>query len=139
MKLNWGWSITFVYVIFMAGILTLVYLSTSYQPELIREDYYEAAQTHQDHIDATNRSKKLSTQPTLIIQNKKLNFTFPYNTTADIQFYNPSNKSADQNHTIDVENYSWNLDNFKSGQYIAKCYWKLNKMNYYWEQEFTVP
>ena len=51
--MNWGYKILMVYVIFIAGILLLVFKSSSQNQDLVTEDYYEQELKYQQKIDET--------------------------------------------------------------------------------------
>ena len=39
--MNWGYKIVLVYIVFITGIVTLVYKSSAQNQDLVVNDYYE--------------------------------------------------------------------------------------------------
>ena len=60
--MNWGYKILTVYIIFIAGILLLVFKSSTQNQDLVTKDYYEQELKYQQVIDATERANALSSE-----------------------------------------------------------------------------
>ena len=58
--MNWGYKILLVYVVFVAGIMFLVFKSSSQKMDLVTTDYYAKELKYQQKIDAMNKVQKLS-------------------------------------------------------------------------------
>ena len=59
MKISWGIKIIISFVIFAAGIITMVAISMSSTTDLVSENYYEQEIKYQDRIDILNNSVEL--------------------------------------------------------------------------------
>ena len=57
--MNWGYKILIVYIVFIAGIVTLVYKSSVQNQDLVVNDYYDQELKYQDKIDAVLRTNNL--------------------------------------------------------------------------------
>lgn len=58
MKFNWGWGILITMIFFMGFILTMVYMissKTSFDHELVFENYYQRDLVYQNEIDAEQK------------------------------------------------------------------------------------
>ena len=80
MKLNWGYKILIVYLMFAAGMLTMVYLTTQENRDLVSDNYYEEELAYQEIIDQSSRTAKLSAavEVELDQMNKKINISPNY-------------------------------------------------------------
>ena len=58
--MNWGYKILFVYIAFVAGILAMVFGSSSQKVDLVTPDYYAKELKYQDKIDELGRVAALS-------------------------------------------------------------------------------
>ncbi len=110
MKINWGWSITLAIVSFMGFILFFVIrvqTDSTYDNELVAEDYYKQEIEFQESIDkkqnAANLTEKLkiSTNPEGII------IEFPKDLDVSkikgkMSLYRPSNQKLDFEKTISL-------------------------------------
>ena len=50
--MNWGYKILFVYIAFIAGILLMVFKSSTQKRDLVTADYYAKELKYQERIDA---------------------------------------------------------------------------------------
>ena len=58
--MSWGKKIMFVYIVFVAGILFLVYKSSSQKVDLVTPDYYKKELAFQHTIEERERANALS-------------------------------------------------------------------------------
>ncbi|MBL0356996.1 MAG: FixH family protein [Chitinophagaceae bacterium] len=75
--MNWGYKILFVYLAFVAGIVVMVFKSSSQKIDLVTEDYYAKELKYQDRIDAINRSNALSAPVKYEVVNQQMIISFP--------------------------------------------------------------
>ncbi|MBL0145087.1 MAG: FixH family protein [Chitinophagaceae bacterium] len=58
--MNWGYKILIVYGAFVAGILFMVFKSSTSKMDLVTTDYYAKELKYQDKIDEKGRTNALS-------------------------------------------------------------------------------
>ena len=77
MKISWGYKIAGVYLLFVAGILFLVFKANNENYDLVTENYYEEELKFQNVIDQKDRSYSLSALPEINFENGELIIQFP--------------------------------------------------------------
>ena len=60
MRISWGYIITAGYLVFVTGIVFLVYKASSQKFDLVTKDYYEQELKYQDVSDESANTAKLS-------------------------------------------------------------------------------
>ena len=58
--MSWGYKILSVYIIFVVGIMVMVFKSSMQNTDLVTPDYYEKELKYQQTIDESARTGKLS-------------------------------------------------------------------------------
>ncbi len=128
--MNWGIGIAIVYILFVLGMLTLVFKSRSQKIDLVTENYYQQELAYQEEIDAKQRVEDSGCMP--VIQ-KKLNeyqIQIPGSKGNPIQgsllAYCPSNKKEDRLISLKPTNdgqWLLDLESLSPSQYILKLHW----------------
>ena len=144
--MNWGHKIIIVYGIFIAGIVTLVILSSRENQDLVTEDYYEQELKYQDRINEAANVHALSDTLKYAIQNDELIITLPnemngVQVKADVLLYNPTNKNADQRRQITTLNgmLSMPIALHTKGLQVVKLSWTTNEKKFYTEHKLILP
>src|SRR6188472_4026299 len=75
--MNWGYKIFIVYGIFVAGILCMVFKSSSRKMDLVTTDYYAKELKYQEKIDETKRTNALSEDIRYEIKEDHIALYFP--------------------------------------------------------------
>ena len=75
--MNWGTKILIVYVVFISGILLMVFKSSTQKTDLVTTDYYAKELKYQDKIDEMNRVAALSAPVAYVIKDNSLIIQFP--------------------------------------------------------------
>src|SRR6188768_1326970 len=75
--MNWGYKILFVYIIFVLGILFMVFKSSTQKTDLVTSDYYAKELKYQEKIDEMNRVVALSAPVEYTIKDNLLIINFP--------------------------------------------------------------
>ncbi len=144
MKFNWGYKIVAFYVVFVIGIMVLVFSSASQKVDLVSNDYYEQELKYQQRINAKTNSSGLSSQ--LIVSNagENVHIVLPEEmkrkqVEASILMYCPSDNAKD--HALQLSTSGAALD-FKmpagtKGLFIAKINWDAEGKHYYGEHKIT--
>ena len=76
-KSFWGKGIFIFYILFMAGMLTLVRATTTANLDLVNEDYYADSEKYQEVIEAQRRTSKLNEKPQISVIKENIIITLP--------------------------------------------------------------
>lgn len=146
MKISWGTKIAATYILFVIGVLIMVFVFMNQDVPLVTDNYYAKELEYQNQIDKINRTNQLEEQLQIINQQASVKFIFPnqfdYNSIAGIiHFYRPSdpakdfavNISADTLRTQIVSTYK-----FIKGVWKIKVDWEANGNSFYNEKILMV-
>lgn len=141
MKISWGYKILFVYLLFVVGILFLVFKASQEKFDLVTPNYYDAELKFQNVINDRQRVAQLSAPPKITHSVNKVQVEFPHeflnqDMQGEIYLYRPSNASKDfkRKFTTNKNFIEITLDRNFSGSYELKLSWKVNKATFYHEQ-----
>jgi hypothetical protein len=141
MKLNWGYSITIVYLAFAIGIMAMVYLTTLENRDLVSEDYYEQELAYQKVIDNSANTAALSTPINLSRNGNELVVAFPidFNTKkiyGKWSLYYAADKNKDLKGSFQTSNgkYEIRIPENIQGQFLLKMDWEVGDDDFYFEQ-----
>lgn len=142
MKISWGYKIAGVYLLFVAGILTLVYNAVQEDYDLVTEDYYGAEIKYQTVIDQKARVSALSTPPQVRIEGRKLVVQLPpeFNgkaTSGELYLYCPADDGKDLRRNFTVSNgaFALPLPQTVKGLFEIKLSWQQGGQTYFHEQK----
>ncbi len=136
--MNWGWKISIVYILFAAGILTLVYKSTQEDITLVTTDYYAKEKAQQGKIDAAKQVVKDNAQIKWLYYNQIPFVVFPTNLNSiqkTIDVYCAFDPIRDQTIQTQEDSIAMPLLN---GKYQIKCTWEFKGKKYYQEKEVII-
>ncbi len=139
MKLNWGWGIFIVLVLFIAFMVNLVYKSSQVRVDLVSENYYDKEINYQQQIDREKNSLGLVQDVQIRKNSEFVEIVYPLDfngsgISGDIQFFKPDNASLD--FTLDVNAAEGNRQiintmAFKQGWWEIKINWTYQQTDYY--------
>jgi hypothetical protein len=142
MKISWGYRIAAVYILFVIGILYLVYRANNEDFDLVTEDYYGEELKYQTVIDQKDRMARLSAPPSVEVSGGKLLVTFPAEfdnavTEGELYLYCPSDDRNDLRRTFSINNgaFALQLPPAIQGLYDIKLTWKSGGKTYFQEQK----
>jgi len=142
MKLSWGYIITSGYLVFVAGIVFLVYKASSEKFDLVTKDYYEQELKYQHVIDESANTTKLSAPLNIERSGDQLQIGFPAEMkdkkkTIDFYLYYPADARRDFRKTIETNDNELlqPLPSAMKGQYQLKLSWEVEGVNYYFEKK----
>ena len=146
MKLNWGGGIAAVYIIFMIGVLILVFIFMNQEVTLETNDYYFKGVEYQKQIDKIKRTNELPEQLTIIQNELAINFQFPKIFSSNdiggtIDFYRPSDDNKDFSIKINTDtsrSQSIAAANLDKGLWKIKVDWLAKGNSYYNEKILMV-
>ena len=142
MKLTWGHKITGVYLLFVAGILFLVFKANNEKFDLVTKDYYGEELKYQQVIDQAENSAKLSAPLFVEKMNSGLKIRFPLemkdkNKLVDFYLYYPADAKRDFRITFKTNNLEFiqPLPAGFTGMYELKCTWQADSVKYFYKQK----
>jgi hypothetical protein len=143
--MSWGYKILFVYIAFVAGILFMVFRSSSQKVDLVTSDYYAKELKFQDRIDQMNRVSTLSSPLVCEIKGDSLLIGFPKEFAgreikAEATLYCPSDEGRDSKHQFNTMNGSFAiaLSSVKKGMYELHLEWMDVGGSYYFEKKLFI-
>ena len=143
MKLNWGYKILIVYLMFAAGMLTMVYLTTQENRDLVSDNYYEEELAYQEIIDQSSRTAKLSAavEVELDQMSKKINISLPAEFTntpveGTWRLYYAADRNRDLQGIINTNKGKQQIETPRdiTGSYTLKLQWESVNQVYYFEK-----
>lgn len=98
--MNWGLRITFLYLGFVALILTLVFTSMANKTELVATDYYKQELEFQERIDAARNANEAPYSISFELIGGSVRVQYPpelreRGLEGEIGFFRPSDQSKD--------------------------------------------
>lgn len=142
--MNWGHKILLVYIVFIAGIMFLVFKSSSQKMDLVTTDYYAKELKYQQKIDAMNKVQKLSDTVKYEMNDGKLTIIFPKDfagkkITGDVLLYCPSDEDKDieQNFSIQDARVLVPVSTNNKGLYELQLTWQVAGTSYYFEKKLV--
>lgn len=134
--MNWGKSIIVVYVIFVVGMVYLVYRSSQQTIDLVDKNYYQKEIQFQTEINASNNANKKGYVPE-IQKIEGLDFlVLPpesgSNLNGTAEFYCPSNSKFDVLMSLPVSKLAkWKLPekNIHKSSYQVKIKWSNSNLD----------
>jgi hypothetical protein len=144
MKFNWGTGIFAFYGLFMIAMLTAVFASGNYKPNLVQKDYYALDINYQQRLDAKNRAFSLSVKPVARFENGFLIIEMPQEAlpqSGSILIYRGSNDQPDVVRPVvaaPVQRVAM-PDDVASGKWHVDLLWNSDGADYYVETSVVVP
>lgn len=143
--MNWGYKIMTIYIIFIAGILFLVFKASSQNQDLVATDYYEQELKFQERIDETARGNALSAKIAVQVRDQSVLVKFPpemkgVDVTANIHLYCIADKNKDEEKTLETNlaAISFPIQANMHGQYEIKIGWRAHDKSYYYQQKIFI-
>lgn len=134
-----------VYIVFVVGILFMVYKTTTETNDLVTTDYYAKELKYQQVIDAANRTSKLSSAPAIVIINDSLKIEFPKEFTnkvlnGNVEFYFAADENKDFNKIIETTNSVIKIiiPQKNKGLHEVHLTWEVDGVNYYFVKKIFI-
>ena len=144
--MNWGYRIMLVYLVFVAGILLLVYKSGQQRSDLIADNYYEQELQYQQVINARKNAEPFKNEIQVTRQDSRVAVQLPVSvgsslTNGTIEFLCLNDKRKDVK--VDIHTGKDGIQyidgaQLKKGNYQVQISWTDKKIPYYHEQSFFV-
>ena len=144
--MNWGHKIAIVIVIFLVGMLSMVYFALQQTNEMIDDQYYQKEMTYQQVIDAQQNLQDISDDNLVSQTMYEMVFTLPTGTyekleKGNIELIRNDSKSKDVQLAI-VPNGSnrrvISKSTLSKGVYKARIRWTSDKREFYKEESVYV-
>ncbi|HPG11968.1 MAG TPA: FixH family protein [Chitinophagaceae bacterium] len=145
--MSWGNKILIAILVFIGGMVYLVYRSVNTNYELVEKDYYAQELKYQHVIDGTKRAQELSTplkigqeeDGTILLQlpDEMKNVTIK----GKIWFYCAYDSRKDKKFELSTDKNGVQLFDLKKidpGNYTVRIDWNSEGKNYYAEEPLTV-
>ena len=143
--MNWGYKILIVYGIFVAGIMFMVFRSSSQKMDLVTTDYYAKELKYQDDINAIEKANTLSEDVRYEIKDNRVVLHFPKDfsgkqITGNAVLYCPSdeNKDIKQDFSLKDVPLVMQLTTHSKGQFELHISWQADGVSYYFEQKIFI-
>lgn len=143
--MNWGYKILFVYGAFVAGILFMVFKSSSQRFDLVTTDYYAKELKYQDKIDEMKRTSALSTPVSCELKDGNLEIVFPKDFSGkqlagEAVLYCPSDENRDLKKEFNLQDETLRVpvSGMKPGMYELHLSWKEGAVSYYFEKKIFI-
>ena len=141
--MNWGCKILFVYAIFIAGILFMVFKSSTQKMDLVTTDYYAKELKYQEKIDEGNRVGALSEEVRYQIKDKEIAIYFPKDfsgkkITGTANLYCPSDEQKDIAQNFLLLDEALIIPTVNKGQFELHINWQVNGITYYFEKKIFI-
>lgn len=145
MKINWGHKIIVVYGLFVAGIMTMVYLTSKQNRDLVSDDYYAEELAYQEVINKSAKTASLSAPIEVVKSENMLNINFPIEFNKKISkgkwtLYFAADRKKDVHGEFEITNRSLKVDfpEKASGLYLFKIDWISDGVSYYYEKQINL-
>jgi len=142
MKITWGDKIAGAYLLFVIGIVFLVFKANNEKFDLVTKDYYGEELKYQQVIDQSANANALSMQVKEEIINNELVIRFPdemkgKQIDGDFYLYYPANATRDYRKTFSINSVEMKqpLPTGMSGMYELKLSWLADGKKYYYEKK----
>jgi hypothetical protein len=143
--MNWGYKILFVYLIFVAAILFLVYKASEEKVDMVTSDYYTKELQYQKKIDQAERNNALTDTVAYTIKNHELKINFPGKFSGkkiegSILLYCPSNEDKDIKNNFIIQDtvYTLSLPAGNTGLHQLQLTWQADSLTYYLERKLIL-
>ncbi len=145
MKFNWGHGISLGIILFVGFILSLVYITTQQNLNLVDEEYYPKELEHQAQMERIKNAFQFKEEFKISIETDYVTIVFPKyfhdkNIEANILFYRPSDNRKDVIQDYEGQGnkvQKFVKKKFDSGIYVLKITWNAEGKSYYFEQEIA--
>ena len=145
-NLHWGSGLVVAFLVFAAGVLTMVVISMSREVDLVAEDYYQQELKHEEQISSSKRSRALGDSLRCELSGDEVLLSLPSqfhpdSTTGSLTFYRPANRKLDFVVPLILaarNRQAVQVGNLEKGLWRVKVRWKYRDEHYYREEAIVV-
>lgn len=144
--MNWGYKILIVIIVFVASMLTMVYISMQQTNDMLDENYYVREKQYQTLIDGQKALQKIQTQPLIVQNDSQLTVQLPDSSfdnisEASVAFLKPDNQKLDISYELKPDpagKYNIDKTSLTKGMYKVRVKWTNSGQLYYSDDNFYV-
>lgn len=141
--MNWGKGIALTYIGFVVFMVTLAYIASKQNFDLVSEDYYEQEINYQKKIDASSNFNAEANKVEFGLNDSDLSILFPSITDTksikgEVHCYKSSDAGSDFTVPLAVDasgKQTISRSKFKEGLFIIKLSYSINEKPFYVEKE----
>ena len=141
--MSWGKGITLVIIVFLCGMLGMVYVASLQTNEMMDDHYYERELAYQQVIDGQQNSMRADQQSMLRMDSSGVSVYLPnaHLPAAEgrVSFIRLSNQQLDRSFTLKADSAGRQLfpaGEFVRGEYLMRLQWSSNGEAFYREETF---
>jgi hypothetical protein len=146
MTLKWEYAVGGFFVLFILGVLAVVFLTLDDRNDLVTEHYYDAEIQYQQQIDRIDRTKALVEQPAITLTADGVLIRFPKefrkeDLTGTVHVYRPDDKQLDLMLPVGPDSANVQLipaGLLSKGQWNVQVTWNGRGVGYFSEERVTV-
>lgn len=146
MKFNWGTGIFLVIVVFVTGMLTLVFISSSQELNLVTPDYYPKGIDYQNHINKEKHTNELERGISFSQDKEFIYLSFPTldsinSPKGKVLVFFPKSYRYDKEYDLQTNDSLYHRiakADLTKGRCIIKINWSLNDIEYYQEESMNL-
>lgn len=144
--MNWGYRILVVIILFVVGMVSMVYVSMQQTNDMLDDNYYVEEKKFQSLLDAQEALKSIQQKPLLVQNDTEVTIQLPSQSYDDIQdayvhFIKPDNQKLDVkfDFTPDEEgHFNISKSDLVKGVYKVRVKWYNADKMYYSDDNFYV-
>jgi nitrogen fixation protein FixH len=145
MKFHWGHGIAIFFSLFVAVMLTALFMSKKEKVDLVTEDYYAQELVYQDRIDQKRNARNAGMEVKTLNENEYLVIELPEllknasKVEGNITLYRPSDSAFDVVAPVtlaDSARVKIHHSKLQKGNYILKMQLNMDGKEYYLEQNY---
>jgi len=142
--MNWGNKITIVLIIYMTGIVAVVWYTMTLDVNLVADDYYQQELEYEEQITRLKNTQALENKPSFEKSDdgKLIVLTFPQELVPEkghILLYRPSDFTKDRKFKLELDEdkqQGFISESLQSGLWKAKVFWQEDDKVFF--QEFVI-
>jgi hypothetical protein len=144
--MNWSHKIIIVFILFAAGILTLVTKSMRTRIDMVTSNYYAEELKYQQVIDGRREARSLSAPVSISQSDRSVGILFPAEMhgiplKGNVLFYRASDSRQDVSLPLQPDESGLLIvskKRFQKGNYRVQLQWEAKGTSYYQESFVTV-
>ena len=146
MPFKWEYTVAAFFVLFIVGVLVVVFMTLDDRNDLVVEHYYDAEIQYQRQIDRVERTQALAEQPSIQLTGAGIRIGFPRlfsstDLTGLIHIYRPDDKRMDLSFPVGPDTANVQLipaGLFQPGRWNVQLRWSGAGVEYYSEERIVV-
>ncbi len=142
----WPFGIIAAFVLFFAGMATVVVIAATHREHLVNDNYYEQELKFQNQIDGGSRAKKSGASIVYDSASDSVVITLPAAQLAQkfsgtIELYRPSEPKLDREFLLEPKadgTHRLNVSKLVAGLWLVRVKWVAGGEDYFLEQKITI-